>query len=360
MFSRRFVAMNLHRLYGHGAIRSRLDRSIRSGRFPQALLLTGPRRVGKQRMALWIAQALLCERQETPACGECHACRQVAGLSHPDLHWFVPLVPSRKSADPDKQLQEVEEALAEVMAERRENPLYGPPDGKASHALASVRLIHRRVSLRPFQGRRKVLIIGDLDRLVVQDASQEAANALLKVLEEPPAETVIIGTTGAPQALLPTIRSRLVPVRMGVVDDDEVAHFLEEVAGLSGRAVREATQLAQGCPGRAVEGGAGDRTGIRKADDLLGAVKRGAAAWAERALAQNPWDARGGFTDLLDTVAVRLRLSLERAAATDDDADVERLLKAVDVVERHRTIAQGNVNPQLGMAVMAGELERLR
>jgi DNA polymerase-3 subunit delta' len=272
----------------------------------------------------------------------------------------VPLVPSKKSTDPDKQVQEIEEALAEVMAERRENPLYGPLDPKASHALASVRLVHRRVSLRPFQGRRKVLILGDLDRLVVQEASQEAANALLKVLEEPPPDTVIVGTTGSPQALLPTIRSRLVPVRMGVVDDAEVALFLKDVVGLTGRAVDDAVELIQGCPGRAVEGEGGDRAAIKRADDLLWAVKRGSVEWAQRALAQNPWDARGGYTELLDTVAVRLRKSLERAAQVGDGQDVDRLLKAMGVVEQHRTIAQGNVNPQLSMAVMAGTLERLR
>jgi hypothetical protein len=82
--------------------------------------------------------------------------------------------------------------------------------------------------MTPFLGPRKVVILGDADRLIVQEASQEAANALLKVLEEPPADTSIMLTTADPEALLPTIRSRAVPLRVGRVPDTAVRRFLEE------------------------------------------------------------------------------------------------------------------------------------
>src|SRR5689334_24116044 len=114
--------MPLPPLYGHEGTRNRLVGAIASGRLPQALLFEGPRGVGKQRLALWLAQALLCENRgkgkgETgDPCGECQPCRMVLSLSHPDVHWFVPLEPSKKSGDADKQVEVVEDALAAEMA----------------------------------------------------------------------------------------------------------------------------------------------------------------------------------------------------------------------------------------------------
>src|SRR3989454_6364139 len=121
-------------LYGHEGIRHRLVGAIASGRLPQALLFEGPPGVGKQRLALWLAQALVCEGTGDPKglpdgepCGKCHPCKLVLNLSHPDVHWFVPLELSTKGGDADKQVELVEEALGEEMAARRQEPLYEPP-----------------------------------------------------------------------------------------------------------------------------------------------------------------------------------------------------------------------------------------
>ncbi|NIQ52963.1 MAG: DNA polymerase III subunit delta, partial [Gammaproteobacteria bacterium] len=66
-------------------------RAIAEGRFPQSLLLYGPRGVGKQRLAIWAAAALDCRGAETPPCGACRSCRLAGRLEHPDIHWFFPL-----------------------------------------------------------------------------------------------------------------------------------------------------------------------------------------------------------------------------------------------------------------------------
>src|SRR3989449_4284584 len=115
-------------LYGHEALRNRLVGAIASGRLPQALLLEGPAGVAKQRLGLWLAQALVCERPGKKAgvkagegCGECQQCKLVLNLSHPDVHWFVPLELSKKG-DADKQVDLTEEALGEEMAARRQQP----------------------------------------------------------------------------------------------------------------------------------------------------------------------------------------------------------------------------------------------
>src|SRR2546430_7011479 len=168
-------------LYGHEGTRNRLVGAIASGRLPQALLFEGPRGVGKQRLALWLAQALVCERaggEAREGCGECQQCKLVLNLSHPDVHWFVPLELTKKSGDADKQVEVVEEALAAEMAARREQPLYEAPSGLASHGIAAVRLLLRRLALKPAMGSRKLFVIGDAERLVPQVGAEAAANAL--------------------------------------------------------------------------------------------------------------------------------------------------------------------------------------
>ena len=181
----RFPSMPLPPIAGHEALRARFADAIRAGRLPQTLLFEGPKGVGKQRLALWLAQALLCETTSAP-CGKCASCRQVDNLSHPDLHWFVPVELTKKGADADKQIDLVEEAIGEILAERREEPFYTAPAGLAAHSMASARLMLRQLALRPVQGSRAVFILGDAERLAAQKGQDGAANAVLKALEEPP------------------------------------------------------------------------------------------------------------------------------------------------------------------------------
>ncbi len=92
----------------------------------------------------------------------------------------------------------------------------------AIHGIATVRLLQRRAALTPVEGGRRIFIVGEADRLVPQESSPEAANALLKLLEEPPPGSLFILTTVDPGLMLPTVRSRSVPVRLGRLSDDDV------------------------------------------------------------------------------------------------------------------------------------------
>lgn len=349
--------MTLHRVYGHDALLNRLEGSISSGRFPQTVLLSGPQGIGKQRLALWIAQALLCSGDRSP-CGECQSCRQAMSLGHPDLHWFVPFTPGKRASDPEKQIQEAADQIAEIIAERREKPFYQPSEGRSSHSIASVRLLHRKVALKPFQGPRKVVILGDADRLVVQEGSQEAANALLKVLEEPPSDTTIIATASREHGLLPTIRSRLVPIRVQPVSDAPALEFVEREMGLAKDKAERVVAQIEGRLGAAVAVNKEAEAADRRAKEFLNAVTRGPAAWTEQALLQQPWDARGGFTALLDALAVRLRRRMKKGSS-EGHGELNKYVAALRVVEEHRAVAQNNVNPQAALAVLAGQLERL-
>ncbi len=341
--------MPLPPLFGHDGVKERLASAVAAGRLPQALLFEGPRGVGKQRLALWLAQCLVCEKGG--ACGDCRGCRLVATLQHPDVHWFVPLELSKKGADGDKQVDLVAEALAEEMAVRREQPLYQAPGGLASHGIAAVRLLLRRMSLTPVVGRRKVFIVGDAERLIPQRGMEDAANALLKALEEPPADTIVVLTTADPEALLPTILSRVVRVRVARSADSVVTDFAQRVLGIAAKTeLAERVSSAEGCIGRllAPEGDSGAAS--RRAGELLDAGRKGAATLYALALSQMPFQARGGFTEMLDALAGRLRAQAKTGGET------QKLVQAIARVMDARELAHGNVNPQLVTAVLAEDL----
>ena len=349
--------MSLRTIYGHDALLNRLAGVVATGRFPQSALLVGPRGVGKQRLALWVAQGLVCAEGPGAPCGECRDCHQVRRLTHPDVHWFVP-IERLTAAEASKQIEEAQEALGAALEERRTG-LWRAPEGMMSHPLASVRVLQRVVSRKAFSGRRTVVILGDAERLVVQDANQEAANAILKVLEEPPQDTTVIVTAADAGALLPTIRSRLVTLRVAPVGDGAVRAFLEAELDPAprGSALERRVILAGGSIGVALDSEKAVEPDSASAE-LLDALTRGRASWLPRALSQAPWEARGNFTGLLDGMAVEIRDRLSAAAAADPAATRKRIA-ALRLVENARSMAQGNVNPRLTLAVLASDLEAL-
>lgn len=343
--------MPLHPLYGHEAVRSRLANAVAAGRLPQSLLIEGPRGVGKQRLALWLGQLLLCEGEHRDEpCGTCRGCRLVLTLSHPDLSWYVPLEPGRRTGDADKQVDLVEEALGEELARRREQPLYETPPGTATHSIAIVRLLARRLALTAAFGGWRVVIVGDAERLVPQRSSPEAANALLKALEEPPQRTVMILTASEPASLPPTVLSRVVHVRLTSLHDSVVTVFAQkQLPGTENGAVLQSrVAQAAGSIGKLLASPRG--SGDAEAAAFLAAAKKDATARYAQALRQTPYQARGGFAAMLDALLERLRNE------TRMGGDTAKLVEAIARVADARVAAQGNVNPQLLAAVLADDL----
>jgi DNA polymerase-3 subunit delta' len=323
--------------------------------------------VGKQRLALWLAQLVLCERREDEPCGACRACRLVEGLTHADVHWFVP-IPRPKAGDPDKQVDETAETIAAVMEERRKRPLYPSPDGMAIHSIATVRLLQQRMALTSVEGGRRVFIIGEADRLVPQESSPEAANATLKLLEEPPAGALIVLTTLDPRRVLPTIRSRAAPVRLSRLTDDEVRGFLAQHTEprWGQEKIEERVALASGSIGAALSEGEDAGKAYRSAEQLLAAVVEGRGTALERALGQATFAARGEFAAMLDALAETLGEAARGAMGQPVRRSVpapllrhrspEPLLLALEKVAEAREAAAGNVNPQVLLAVLGEDL----
>src|SRR6476661_136487 len=207
-------------LIGHASLRTQLADAVGRGALPASLLFQGPRGIGKQQLAIWLGQLLLCEKPGADPCGACTQCKFTAKLTHPDLHWFFPR-PRLKDSDPS--LDEVAADQAEAVADRVENGgLYSAPPGEEAIYVATVRAIVQSAVMSPALAKRKVYVIGDAERMVSQTGSDQAANAFLKLLEEPPADTFIILTSSEAGALLPTIKSRVVSLRVSPLTSSEV------------------------------------------------------------------------------------------------------------------------------------------
>jgi DNA polymerase III subunit delta' len=346
-------------LYGHELLRARLSESVSAGTLPSSLLFQGSRGVGKQRLALWLAARLLCTEDSAP-CGACKACRYVREVTHPDLHWVFPR-PRLKDADPD--LEQVRDDYAEAIAERVENlGLYASPSGSEGIYVATVRSLVQRAAMSPAMGRRKIFIVGDAERMVPQEGADMAANAFLKLLEEPPADTIIILTSSEPGALLPTIRSRVVSVRVPLVPDAAVRAFVENplvkkvLDKNSKSSAAERIRAAAGAPGRLLTGDDDAKATIsaRKIIDAATSARR--ALHYSAALSQGAAGARGAFTDTLDALVDLLGERVRDALHRNDDEAAASASKAVDAVLQAQTYASGNVSPQVITAKLIREL----
>jgi DNA polymerase-3 subunit delta' len=202
--------------------------------------------------------------------------------------------------------------------------------------------------------------------MVPQEGADQAANAFLKLLEEPPADTTIIVTSSEPGALLPTIRSRVVAVRVPPLADDDVRAFLadERVAAAlarsdAGGSADERLRLAVGAPGTLL-GAGGHAESLAHAKRLLeAALAPDPAARYTVALQQGVAQARGGFSDMLDALTALLHERTRRAMSRSDERHAAGAARAVEAVERAKELAAGNVSPQLVAAALLRDLGAL-
>jgi DNA polymerase-3 subunit delta' len=149
-------AMTLLPLIGHDALRERLSEQVSRGALPASLLLQGPPGIGKQRLALWLGQRLLCESDNAP-CGVCQHCTYMLAGVHPDLRWYFPRPRLKDSSD--VALEEVAADYAEAIADRATaHGLYARPDGSQGIYVYVARLIVQQAVSTPAMARRKVFV----------------------------------------------------------------------------------------------------------------------------------------------------------------------------------------------------------
>lgn len=227
-------------------------------RIPHALLLAGPEGCGKMAIALDFARLLLCETPQaegadgqTQACGHCHGCAMSRTLAHPDLHFVFPTIKSTSSTRSvsDMWLKEWREMLLETpyfdlaMWEERMGIANQQPQIFADESEA----ILRKVSLVSAQGGYKIVIIW-LPELM----NEACANKMLKLLEEPPQQTLFLLCSNQPERIITTIRSRTQRIDVKVIPEADIATALEQERGLSAPDAARIAHIAAGSYTRAL------------------------------------------------------------------------------------------------------------
>ena len=203
--------MSLNNLVGNPLIKEWLQKAIRSQRVPGALIFTGQSGVGKQRFALEFAKSLNCNYldKDFNSCDSCSFCQRI------DVNQF----PDTKIITPDGQFIKVDQ----------------------------IRNIVNEVYYRPFEGKYRVYIIEMAERL-----REQAANALLKTLEEPPETSIIILLTSSLDSLLPTIRSRTIKLQFAPLSEEALSNYLNTNYPRPELEQKLLVKLAQGSIGRAL------------------------------------------------------------------------------------------------------------
>lgn len=213
-----------------------LRRAHRNDRVAHAYLFHGPEGSGKEAMALQWAQTRLCERRGEWACGDCNSCRRIRRLNHPDVQFIFP----RTAAASEEERREVLDSMAH-------NPFFrSRPWENPQILIGDIRDIKRVLSMTSYEGRGAAIIIAETERM-----RDEAANALLKILEEPPANTYFMLTTSAREAVAPTIVSRCHLLRFSVMRPQEIKDILVAQCGVEAGRAELLAALADGSLRRA-------------------------------------------------------------------------------------------------------------
>ena len=239
--------MSFTEFLGNAATVTRLRESVRAGRFPQALILAGPKGAGKYTLALMLARAVNClEQPESDGlpdfCGRCANCERIGEAANLEER-VAEAVAARE------EMRETDKRETRILIQTHPDVLIVPPDPpQLLIKLGQVRhVIHAAYYRPPAEAHRAITIFTSSGFM------KEAANSLLKVLEEPPANTSLILLTENPQELLPTIRSRAVMHRLGALPAAELETLLERRRKeLKPQERALVARLAEGAVGRAL------------------------------------------------------------------------------------------------------------
>ena len=223
-----------------------LRSAVAEGRIPHAQLICGGEGVGSLAMAIAYARYLCCtHRNGTDACGECPSCKKFDKLVHPDLHFAFPIYKKDSSKTPrsDDFIDKWRQAVAEnpcmtlnqwmgyIGAENQQGLIYASQSEE----------IIRKLTLKSSEGGYKVMIIWMAEKM-----NTECSNKLLKMIEEPPAQTIFLLVTENPDLLLPTIQSRVQRLTLRPIEEEVIARALCERFGLTDADARQIAHASAG------------------------------------------------------------------------------------------------------------------
>ena len=234
--------MKFVEVVGQSSLKKQLIQGVQNGRIPHAQIFLGRSGNGALPLAIAYAQYISCtQRGEQDSCGECSSCRKYQSLTHPDLHFSFPF-PSNKA-----------DISSELIKEFRENFLQNPymdyeywmrgleaENKQGNIPIKECRAIIKSLSLKPFESEYKVLVMW------LPEFMGAEGNVLLKLLEEPPQNTLFLLVGEKSERILNTILSRTQPVRVPPIATEAIAERLIEVLSLSADKSQRFAQMAQG------------------------------------------------------------------------------------------------------------------
>jgi DNA polymerase-3 subunit delta' len=244
--------MSWRRIIDQARVVSALRRALAQARVAHAYLFHGPDGTGKRAVGLALARALECTQQEEAPCEACTACRKTRRMVHPDVHVLFPYPKGTDEEDVAARIQRLgEEPYAAVDYVRRPS-LDDPAATSNKQVMYHIDRVHddllRPMSFRPAEGRVKVALVTDVEHM-----RAAGANAFLKLLEEPPPQTVFVLTTSRPEQLLPTIVSRCQRLRFDPLAPEAIEAALVERAGLEAGRAAMLARMADGSYSRALD-----------------------------------------------------------------------------------------------------------
>ena len=235
--------MLFREIIGQEATKRQLRQSAREGRIPHAQLFTGIRGIGKLQLALAYAQYLNCpNRTDEDSCGTCPTCLQFQHLQHPDLHFAFPIVKTDAGdtcdafLEPwrqiilDKHYFDLDDWYKALGVETKQGMIYEKESQE----------ILRKLSLKAYGNGYKVMIIWQPEKMNIA-----SANKLLKLLEEPPAQTVFLLVSEHPEQLLSTIQSRVQTIRVPRIEKEVIADALTR-EGIPADTAADIARIANG------------------------------------------------------------------------------------------------------------------
>jgi DNA polymerase-3 subunit delta' len=326
---------------------------LASDRLPHALLFHGPEGVGKGLVARLFANSLVCAQpsDDATACGACPACRKASHGNHPDI-LVVTRLPKKESRDDgdagDPEADEVDDGLPAKSGELRPFII-----------VQQIRALSEHATYAPREARRRVFLIEPADRM-----HAESQNALLKTLEEPAGQAVIVLVASRPHVLLPTVRSRCFQIGFGGMPPDELARSLA-AQGIAPQEARARAALAGGRPGRAISldlpALAARRESLLTALEALAASPRAASdltTHAEQILGEGEADLFEGIDLVMALLRDAARVASGRGAILHADVaprierlghalGAERAAEIVALADRLRADLRLNLNKAL-------------
>lgn len=245
--------MSWNSIIGQQRVKEILRLALRSGRMPHACLFVGPQGVGKDAAALELARILHCEQPDDGSCGICDSCRRIEAFQHPDVHWVTALPRGKDETNEHDPLERLPEGdvhiIQEQFREKGKNPYHRIEIPRANVIkVNSIRNVRRLTVMTTSDGKPRVTVISNADLM-----NDEAANMLLKTLEEPADNNLLILTTSHREQLLPTILSRCQLIRFDVLNAEDIAAALVVRCGVAPEQAEITARVADGSYSRAVD-----------------------------------------------------------------------------------------------------------